>query len=171
MSAVLIRQACLRDVSYVFANLRPIDAEEAFCQVSDTLKPYELAWWSIQQGESWVAYLHDQPAMAYGWAPMNVAAVSVWALGTPKANRVVPAVTRHMILDVAPALIERGYLTMEARSIVKHRDAHRWMVSTGAVEDGTPFPYGKGGEMFKLFRWTKPTYERIRRRYRDTTPC
>lgn len=160
----------MRDASYVFANLRDIDVKEAFCQLQDGIKRHELAWWSIQAGESWVAYLRDRPAMVYGYAPINVAAVSIWALGTPKANRVVPAVTRHVILDVIPKLMERGYLSMEARSYTEHTDAHRWMESTGAVRSGEPFPYGKGGELFQLFRWTKPTYERIRQRYPSTTP-
>lgn len=170
MSAVEIRPSCLRDASYVFANLRPLDCHEAFCQIDHRVKTHEVAWWSIQIGESWVAYLKGRPVMVFGYMPMNVAAVSIWAMGTKHATRVVPAVTRHVVLDVIPSLIERGYHSMEARSIIEHEQAHRWMESTGAVRSGEPFPYGRDGELFQLFRWTRPSYERIRRRYTDTTP-
>jgi len=169
VSTVSIRPGVLRDVSYVFANMRDGDREEVRCQMPETTKTHEIAYWSLMNGDCWVAYWRDQPVMTFGVMRLNVAATSAWAIGTKQCWRAIPAVTRFFTLDVIPSLMERGYVSMEARSIEHHDQAHRWMEATGARRWGEPYPYGRGGEKFITFRWLPDVYNGQRARYQDTT--
>lgn len=159
---VEIRPGCLRDVSYVMANLRKEDREEAYCQLPDGVQNWQLAHMMLMAGDCFVAFENDQPVMAFGTSPMTGVLVSVWALGTDRASRVIPAVTDYLATVHVPDLIERGFLYMEARSIVTHKTAHRWMEMTGAKRLGPAHTYGKNGELFYLFRWTVSGYRAIR---------
>lgn len=160
-----IEPACLRDASYVFANMRDMDREEVMCQMPDGIRMHEIAWAMIQNGDNFVAKHKGVPVMVYGTAPMNIATLSIWAIGTKRTFRVLPAVTRHVIHDHLPARLEQGFVSMEARSHVGHAEAHYWMRSTGAVALGEPFVYGREGTKFLLFRWTPEALAAARERY------
>lgn len=150
---ITIEPACLRDASYVMANMRPLDALEALCQVPDGVRIHELAHWLISGSAAYVAYVDGRPSAIFGTSPINVVCLSIWALGTKRMRRCIPAITRFMIAEHLPERAAEGYKLMEARSLVQHEEAHRWMQSTGAVVQGDDFEYGKEGEMFRLFRW------------------
>lgn len=160
-----IEPACLRDTSFIFANMRPADTVEVMCQLPEGCKMHEVAWSMLQGGDAFVAKRKGLPVMVYGTAPMNVACLSVWAIGTAHTFRVLPAVTRHMIHEHLPERMEQGYVTMEARSHVGHVEAHNWMRSTGAVALGEPFIYGRDRQKFLLFRWTPEALAQARRKY------
>lgn len=150
-----IRPAILRDASWITANLRPLDRLEAFCQLPPGTKTSALAWFLVMgHGDAFIAYLRDEPAMVFGIAPINAVCLSVWALGTRRAPRVAPSISRWLRDELLPGKAAEGYTSMEARSLVEHHAAHRWMLSTGAVQHGPPFVFGRGGEEFILFRWT-----------------
>lgn len=149
-----IRPAVLRDASWLMANLRPLDHAEAFCQLEPGYKTHELAHYSLSYGESFIAYDRDQPAMLFGTAPINICCLSVWALGTKRAWRVAKQVSDWLRDAHLPALAAKGYTSMEARSLLEHEAAHRWIEATGGVRHGPPFVFGRNGERFQLFRWT-----------------
>ena len=162
---VTIVPACLKDASYVTGNMRERDRVEAMCQLPDGTRTHELAYFLIMNGEGYVAKLNGIPVMLFGVTPMTVCAFSVWALGTKDTWRVVSAVTKFMI----PFLWEKhkaGFVTMEARSEVSHKQAHRWLRDTGAVAIGKPFVYGKNREKFLLFRWDADVLPQIAKRYK-----
>jgi len=161
LSQVVIKPACLRDASFVMANLRPIDQLEAFCQLPDGVTSAQLAHYTVASSKAFVAYLDSQPVMVFGSSTINVCTVSLWALGTRKSWRVIPAVTRFMRDFHIPALIDSGVTLGEARSLLTHTQAHKWMRDFGAEVSGEPFVYGKGGELFQLFRWTVAGYRSI----------
>lgn len=116
-----------------------------------------------EQNMSYVACINDQPVAAFGFSPITVACVSVWAFGTDRMSRVVPAITDFITLRAAPGLISAGFRTMEARSITSHKEAHRWMESMGGLRTGPSFMYGKNDERFYLYRWTAKHYDDIRK--------
>lgn len=155
-----IRQACLRDLSYVMAYLRERDADEVYSQLAEGTTGIELAY-GLLQTDAYVALLDGQPVAGFGTAPLSAVARSVWALGTDRMRRVVPAITRFFQQQYVPALIADGNEIMEARSLVDHVEAHRWMRATGARVIGPPFTFGRGGKQFLLFRWTADDFEGI----------
>lgn len=150
-----VRQATLRDASFVMANLRPDDDREVMCQLPLGLKNYEIAkMLQYSALESWVACYDDAPAGFFGVTHMTVACASIWALGTKRFARVAPTVTRVVREDIAPRMVKAGYRTLEARSHIEHLSAHRWMHLTGAQQVDNPYVYGRNGEQFITFRWT-----------------
>lgn len=151
---ITIAPATLRDTSYVMAHMRPADEREVLCQFPVETKRHELAYALLHSLEAWVANYKGQPIAVFGVSHMTVACVSVWALGTHRMWRAVPAITRFVKDSMVPRLVEVGYQTMEARSHVDHHQAHRWMVATGAVQADQPYVFGRGGEKFVTFRWT-----------------
>lgn len=166
---VTIEPACLRDASYVVANMRPADAEEVWCQVPEGTTGYELAHMLLFSGDAFIAKLDGVPAAFLGTQPLNVACMVAWAVGTKRMPRVLPALTRFAIQEHIPKRIAQGFVTMEARSLVGHEDAHRWLRSTGAVVQGEPFVYGRNREKFLLFRWSADALDAAARRYKVTT--
>ena len=155
---IRIEPANYRDASFVTANLRPGDRAEIFCQLPDDMPSHSLAWFSIQSGDGYVAYENDQPIAFFGTSPMTVCCFSVWAMGTKRMARAVPAMSRYFLDRLVPARIEQGFTSAEARSMVGNDKAWRWIKTLGGLPASAPFLYGKGGEYFVLFRWTVTGY-------------
>lgn len=166
LSRVTIKPACLAHASFVTANMREADRREILCQLPDGTKTYEIAAMMLHSGDAYVAYLDDQPVVFFGAQPLNVCTLMAWAMGTDKTSRCLHAVTRYVITEYAPQAVELGYLTMECRSHVDHVEAHRWLESTGAVVNGTPFVYGKNLEKFVLYRWDTAAIATAAKRYK-----
>lgn len=141
------------------ANLRPRDTAEIFCQIPGEPKTHELAHTLVNYAlHAFAVRIDGQPVAAFGVSYLSAAAVSVWAFGTKRMRRAVPSITRHVRGVIVPDLIADGYRTMEARSMVGYVEAHRWMLSTGAVQADLPYVFGKNGEEFVTFRWTAESY-------------
>jgi len=157
-----VRPANLRDASWITANMQRLDREEIFCQLNDGVTTAQLAEWLILGGDGFIAYLRDEPVMLFGTTPIAASCMSVWAMGTRQTPRVIPAVSRYLIETHIPWRLEQGFNSMEARSLVTHGAAHRWMESMGGVRHGPAFVFGKGGEHFILYRWTVAGYRAIR---------
>lgn len=158
---IRIEPACLRDASFVCANLNDQDRDETLCQLPEHTKMHELAWALISgDGESYTAFWRNQPVAIFGVSPLHVAALGVWMLGTRRSWRAAPTVARFVRDDIGPRMAALGYRTMEARSIESHVAAHRWMEASGAKRWTEPFEWGKSGERFVLFRWTADALRR-----------
>lgn len=157
---VAIVPATLRDATFVAANMRADDWTEIECQAPAGTLPIEAALWSVNGREAWVATVKGQPAAVFGIHNATPAGnvVTVWAWGTKAMRRAVPEITRFIRWKV-PRWISEGVTRVEARSIVGHADAHRWMRGLGAVQAACP-AWGKGGEDFILFSWTRETWAR-----------
>lgn len=161
--SVTIKPAVLRDASFITANLSAIDHHEAFCQLPLGTPSIVLAHWLIYSGDAFIAYIDDEPVTLYGTSPINATCFSVWAVGTDRMKRTIPAVTRHLMTEhIEKRITQDGARTMEARSLVEHHAAHAWMKSVGAEQLGEPFEYGRDGELFVLFRFTVARYRAMR---------
>ena len=164
MANISIKPALLRDASYVMAHLRPRDYEEAYCQIDPKTKRHELAYWLVTNAwRAYVAYVNGKPAAVFGTTPISICQQSVWALGTKQMPRAIPAITKLFVSEIVPAGIAAGFQGMEARTIVTHTQAHRWMEATGAkLITPEPYPYGRDGELFYTYHWTLRDYRGIR---------
>lgn len=158
---ITIEPATLAHASYITANMRPSDHHEVHCQLPDGVHNAVLAG-ALMTGQSFIAYHNDQPIAFFGTNLINVCTASVWALGTPSMQRAVPSISRFLFDEHVPQLIEQGVTSLEARCMVGHAAAERWIKGLGGTPLGEPFVYGKGGELFTLFRWTVAAYRIIR---------
>lgn len=173
-SRVTIAPATLRDATYITAHLRPLDWLECMCQMPRDTTTVQLGTQMLMHGDAWVAKYDDRPTVFFGVTPSTATMIHVWAIGTKDTIRCVPRVSEHLVKVIAPHWIDRGYVLGEARSIVGHTQAHRWITSMGGRQIGGPFPMGHGGEEFLLFRWTADELRAETKtlrggRYRDTT--
>lgn len=157
-----IRPATLRDMSFVTAWLNPDDEREVRCQIGPDTSMHDVGHSMLMAGDCYCAFWRGKPIAAFGMAAINAAVASVWFLGTRDNWRAAAATSRFLLNDMVPRWAEAGFVAMEARSIADHKQAHSWMLSTGAEIVGPPHVYGRGGENFLLFRWTidgLPTYK------------
>lgn len=150
---VEIVTATIRDLSYICANLCDEDRIELECQWPADIDPAAFSGLHMA-GSQWCATLDGQPVQAFGVIPSTPAGnvLIAWAFGTRSRRRAIPAVTRFM-LGLVPGWIECGVTRVEARAIVGHLTAGRWLRVLGASE--VPLPcWGRNGEDFTLLSWT-----------------
>lgn len=154
-SRVEILPATLRDVSYIVANMCPEDWAEIECQWPVNVDRIDLARLHLG-GEAWVTTLDRTPVQCFGVLLSTVSVRVVWAFGTAKRKRVIPAVTRFARSQV-PRLLVEGVTRIEARAMTSHPTAGRWLRGLGASE--TPLPcWGRDGQDFTLFWWTREAW-------------
>lgn len=166
MNRVEIRPACLAHASFITANMREADRREILCQVGDDVKTHEIAGMMLHSGDAFIAYHDGMPAIFFGAHALNICTLEAWAIGTARTWRCLHAVSRYVITEYAPLALAQGFHTMECRSHVDHVQAHRWLESTGAVVNGTPFVYGKNEEKFVIYRWDKASLTAAAERYK-----
>lgn len=157
----MIAEANLRDASWIIANLSDRDREEVYCQLPEGVSNVDIATQLVSLG-ALIAYDGEHPAALFGTSPINVCTLSVWAMGTDRMRRVIPEISRYMIETHIPERMAQGFTSMEARSHIAHKDAHRWMEGLGGVRCGFPYLFGRGGERFVTYRWTVSSYRAIR---------
>jgi len=107
-------------------------------------------------GMVWSVWYDGQPATAFGFSRASVFDPEhwqAWAFGTDRFKRCVPLMTRH-ILTLRPQ-IERHCRRLQVISLTWHDIAHRWIEALGAKREGRLRAYGRGGEDFLIYAWTK----------------
>lgn len=157
-----IHEACIRDVTYVSANMRPQDARELYCQLPEGTNSTELAYLALNG--AWCAYtafLNGKPAGVFGMTAANYAETvySAWAFGTKNFRRVTPRIGRYCLQVVAPRLVVAGARRVEVRSIHDHDLAHKWLTGLGAARECDLVDYGRNGERFTLWSFTATNWK------------
>jgi hypothetical protein len=142
-------------VFHVAEHMREWDRREIFAtRICDD--PDLLARDFIDAGPvSWVAGL-DEPIAAFGCLPMWRGVWSMSLFATDSFPRIATSVTKLIIKQIVPMLFEAGAHRLEARSMEGHEDAQRWMTVIGAHREGTQRGFGRDGEDFHTYVWTKP---------------
>ena len=150
----------LGPVSYVVQLMRAADREEIFALRNDD-SPDNLAaevflrWGTL----GWVAWHDEFPVAVFGATQLWPRCWMAWMFATDNFPLVGFEVTRFIRRSMIPGLVERGALRCEARSIIGHTEAHRWLrESLGAIEEARLRRYGRNGEDFLVFRWDRPEH-------------
>ena len=156
MARIEIRPAPgLDDVLAVTRNMRARDAEEIFAlRWHDS--PCHLAEEVMHAGEfRWGAYLDGRPIAMLGAFPQWPRVWSVWSFGTDEFRKVAPAMARHVKTFMIPALENAGAIRAFCWSMEAHTDACRWLEFLGAAPEVKLDKYGKNGQTFVCYGWTR----------------
>lgn len=151
--------ATLRDLTYIVANLRPEDRQEIECQVE---------YWDIttialaaMQGFAYVVELDGNPEAAFGACEQRSGLWIAWSWGSKRMPRCVPAITRFFHAVLGNQVSKAGAWRVEARPLAGNELAVRWLKRLGATERCALPSYGKNGEDFLLFDWTRESWNDV----------
>jgi len=151
--------ATLRDLSYIAANLRPEDRAEIDCQL-DHWSPALLALTALQ-GFAHVAELDGNPEAGFGAAEQRGGLWIAWSWGTRRMKRCVPGTTRFFHDVLARQVAARGAWRVEARALAENELALRWLDRLGATQRCRLPAYGRNGEDFFLYDWTRESWNHV----------
>lgn len=159
----MISKACVRDVSYIAANMRDHDWAEISCQIPDSYNKHHAALMMFEHSPEdcrYVCYDMDaSPTVAFGWTPtINPTLWSAWAFGTKGMKRMIPEVTDFILRRQLPHMMKTYRpKRLEVRAMKDHDVACRWLRYMGATEECVLPRFGANGEDFVLFSWTDQT--------------
>jgi len=143
------------DMLEIAQNLRGCDREEIFATRFGE-DPEQLARDTVNSGAfRWGAYLDGKPVAAIGAVPRWPKVWSMWAYGTDDWDKVALTLTKHGRKFILPALLNSGFIRADAMSLATHTQAHRWMELLGARPEKTLDNYGKNGQTFVSYVWTR----------------
>lgn len=151
--------ATLRDLSYIAANLRQEDRHEIECQM-DGWNAAALAL-SAMQGPAYIVELDGNPEAAFGACEQRQGLWIAWSWGTVRMARCVPSITRFFYQVLGPHVSKAGAWRVEARPLAGNELAVRWLKRLGATERCVLPSYGKNGEDFLLFDWTRESWNDV----------
>lgn len=156
MGRVEIRTApAFDDVLTVARNMRERDRAEIYATTYGA-DPTELARNAVATGDfRWGAYLDGRPVAMFGAYPRWPRVWTAWAFATDDFHRVAVSMTRHMLRFCMPALLASGAHRVDAMALASHRDSRSWMEITGARAEFTVENWGKNGEKFVQYVWTR----------------
>lgn len=144
------------DLLYVADNMREWDAREIFA-TRWTDDRADLANAILGCGEfGWIAGDGGLPIAAFGASPSWNGVWQVWMFATDDWPKVALGVTRFIKKVMIPALEEVGCHRAECRSMEGHAVAHKWLEALGAHKESELKHYGRDGQMFYLYCWTRP---------------
>lgn len=141
-------------VRCVADRMRPADRREIYA-TRWTDEPTDLVDSCMFSGQyGWVAGL-ERPIAALGAIPMWPGAWSVWMFATDEFRQIRIGLTKFVARTMIPGLRASGAIRAECRSIADHEEAHRWLEVLGAHREAVLEHYGKRGESFFLYVWTR----------------
>jgi hypothetical protein len=147
-------------VHHVVHKMREKDQKEIFAtQWSDD--PWSFANGVLKCGDfGFVLHADDgEPVVCCGALAMWPGVWSVWMFATDRFDEIALSTTKFGKRVFFPALDAAGWHRMECRSLDSHDIAHRWLESFGAYKESETTKYGKGGERFFVYCWTKEPAE------------
>ena len=152
----MIKDLCVRDASFIAANMRQADFEEIAClwKSWDTRALGVCAVETAVRGKVWSVWYDGQPAAAFGFSHASAFDPDhwqAWAFGTDRFRRCVPLITRHFN-ELRPTL-ERECRRLQVLTHKEHDIAHTWIEALGGRKEGLLRSYGRGGEDFLLYAW------------------
>jgi hypothetical protein len=148
------------DLLYIADNMRDIDKKEVYATRWDD-SPDGLVDSIMSGGEfGWVVGGDDGiPIAAFGAIPTWEGVWQVWMFSTDRWNEVSLTVTKFIRRVMIPSIVDAGWQRAECRSIGGHDVAHRWLEMLGASREHTLHYFGKNGDTFHLYSWTKGSFK------------
>ena len=151
--------ANFRDLSYVASRLRGEDRQEIEAQTGP-LHYMELAALHLRDS-AFIVTLDGNPEAAFGAARfLGDHLWTAWSWGSKRINRCAPIITRFVRQSMVPDLIKKGAWRVEARALKGHHTARNWLKRMGATERCELPAFGRSGEDFVLYDWTRSSLDK-----------
>jgi hypothetical protein len=143
-------------VHYVVERMRSKDRDEVFATQWDEDNS-SFANNILRVGDFGFVLHHDdgEPIVCGGAVPMWPGVWSVWMFATDRFDEIAMSTTKFAKRVFFPALEHTNWHRLECRSLASHSVAHRWLESLGAYKESETPNYGKAGETFLVYCWTK----------------
>ena len=143
-------------VEHVVANMREWDRREIFATRLDGKEVETLAEDVFHVGPvSWVAYQELEPVAVFGCAPCWRGVWNMWFFATDKFPQIGLGVTKLIVRHIVPMLWDGGAHRLQCNSMEGHVEAHRWLETLGAKREATLRGFGRDGETFHTYAWSK----------------
>jgi hypothetical protein len=155
-SRVLIVPATLRDLTYVAAHMCDEDRAEVACQLDDA-SALAVATASFRDF-AFCVELDGNPEAALGCGCVRSGYWVAWSWGTRRAWRCWPEMIGFIRGWLQPSVYDMGAYRVEARALLSHERAHRFLERIGGQRRCELRAFGRGGEDFVLYDWTRETW-------------
>lgn len=139
-------------LAHIVQNLRAPDLEEVAATSYDVWPSVWERLCAVRANQS-VWEVDGVPAAVMGAWPLWPGMWTVYAMGTEAFPAV--TMTKFALRVMVPALMESGARRAECASIATHTVAHRWLEGLGAHRESEMPNYGKGGETFYRYVWSR----------------
>jgi hypothetical protein len=107
---------------------------------------------------AYVVELDGNPEAAFGCGQVRKGYWLAWSWGTERLIRCVPTMVSFITGHLQPAVYGAGAHRVEARALASHKQARRFLERIGGTFRCDLPAYGKDGQDFVLFDWTRETY-------------
>lgn len=155
MAVVLKHKPPLADLLHITHNLRERDREEIYATRFDEDRRVLANDVAFSGDFRWAAYLDGVPVAAIGAVPRWPRVWTVWAFGTDDWNKVVLTLTKHVRNFMIPAILNAGAIRADCMALSTHEDARKWLTALGATPEKVLDNWGKNGEAFVSYCWTR----------------
>lgn len=156
MRACEVVPANLRDLSYVAAHMRAADRAEVECQI-DEWSAANVAALSLRDF-AYVVDLNGNPEAAFGCGQVRRGYWIAWSWGTERLIKCLPTMIDYITGTLQPAVYASGALRVEARALKSHKQARRFLERIGGTFRCELPAYGKNGEPFVMYDWTRDSF-------------
>lgn len=146
----------LPSLLYIVEHMREWDRREIFAtRWSDDEAEYAESIFETCRGYGWIAQVESVPVAFVGGAPTYPNVWSVGMFATDDFPKIGLPFTRFVRNHFIRGLVESGAIRAECKSMEGHEAAHRWLEALGAEREAKHLEYGKNGETFFTYCWTK----------------
>lgn len=161
MAVELRAEPDFKDILHVCVRMRERDRAEIYATRWED-DPAKVARDVRMSGAfHWGVYLDDKPIGLVGAHPRWPGVWTAWAFGTDEWLRGISTVTRHVRRFMLPALFNAGVHRVDCLALEAHKQSCRWLEYLGAFPEKTLDFWGKNGETFVSYVWTRETTKRI----------
>jgi hypothetical protein len=144
-------------VEYICLNMREEDRKEIL-----GLRPYDNVQFVAREtifaasyGKAAIAFYNNRPCAVVGVSPKWPGVWDAWAYGTVRLPKRGLEITKYALNELKPFILSRGAHRLECQSRLDHHQAHSWLRSLGARDEGILRGYGKDGSDYVSFAWRK----------------
>ena len=152
MSPITRQPLDAMSVRYVVKHMRDYDRAEIFATRWDDNEDSLVADTLAAGPMSWVLG-RERPIACWGAQELWPGMWTVWMFATDEFKQVASALTKFVLCQEIPQLVDRGIQRAECKSMAGHDVAHRWLERLGAVREATHENYGRGRETFYTYAW------------------